>query len=338
MRRPALFLAATLLSTAARADDVDLEVRSTALTGEAPPSIVVTAHKEVKSYQLDLDGDGGLKVSQQLGPVEKDRTVTFEIRPPEGASVHYEGKLVVRFVAGGGLAYPLSFDAVVGVPILMTFPADPLDAAHHAVRFQVNRADFRLRVHALDADGKVVGEGENVFEKQPPGAVLSVTWTPKGKGEVAQLLLDAAASGGFTSHGEVVAWKVELPHAEVNFDTAKHELKASEEPKLVAVLPTLKAQLERYRRFPGVRFWIAGHTDTVDDRDYNQALSERRARTLAAWFRAHGVTVPVAYGGFGENDLLVPTRDETPEVRNRRATYILSVESPSRDVNWTPVP
>ncbi len=35
------------------------------------------------------------------------------------------------------------------------------------------------------------------------------------------------------------------------------------------------------------------------------------------------------YAGFGESVLSVKTKDEVPEAKNRRADYILAIESPS---------
>jgi len=68
------------------------------------------------------------------------------------------------------------------------------------------------------------------------------------------------------------------------------------------------------------RFRIEGHTDTVGARDYNQALSDRRAAAvvdyLAGNFRVDRGRVQAI--GMGEEGLLIPTPDQTPEPRNRR--------------------
>jgi len=46
--------------------------------------------------------------------------------------------------------------------------------------------------------------------------------------------------------------------------------------------------------------------------------------------------VPVLVEGFGEDQPRVQTPDETPEERNRRADYILSVGPPSTAA-WKPL-
>ena len=55
----------------------------------------------------------------------------------------------------------------------------------------------------------------------------------------------------------------------------------------------------------------------------NLALSLDRARAIAAYFRRKGLTLPIAFAGFGEQVLKVKTPDETDERRNRRADYVI---------------
>jgi hypothetical protein len=43
----------------------------------------------------------------------------------------------------------------------------------------------------------------------------------------------------------------------------------------------------------------------------------------------NGLDVPIAFEGFGETSLLVPTKDEEDEPRNRRVDYILAIDPPS---------
>ena len=85
-----------------------------------------------------------------------------------------------------------------------------------------------------------------------------------------------------------------------------------------------------------VKLFVLGYTDTVGNSAANQALSVRRACAIAAYFRAAGVKIPIRYAGKGEDALLVLTPDETDEVRNRRARYLLAVETTEK-VTWTPL-
>jgi outer membrane protein OmpA-like peptidoglycan-associated protein len=66
---------------------------------------------------------------------------------------------------------------------------------------------------------------------------------------------------------------------------------------------------------------VTGHTDTVGSNGYNQALSERRARTVTRALVDEGIPpAGITTNGRGENMLLVATGDREVEARNRRAT------------------
>jgi OOP family OmpA-OmpF porin len=72
------------------------------------------------------------------------------------------------------------------------------------------------------------------------------------------------------------------------------------------------------------RFRIEGHTDTVGSRDYNQALSERRADAVVQYVAKKYSIDPsrLQAVGMGEEGLAVPTPPQTPEPRNRRVQVI----------------
>ncbi len=105
----------------------------------------------------------------------------------------------------------------------------------------------------------------------------------------------------------------------VNFETGSAVLT----PDAMRTLDELGRALAS-KQLAGYRFRIEGHTDTVGPRDYNRLLSERRAAAVAAYItKKFGVDPsrlqPV---GMGEEGLLVPTPDQTPEPRNRRVQVI----------------
>lgn len=77
-------------------------------------------------------------------------------------------------------------------------------------------------------------------------------------------------------------------------------------------------ELTRYR------FRIEGHTDTVGDARMNQGLSERRAAAVATWLISRYRIAPdrLEAVGLGESALLIPTPDNTPELRNRRVRVV----------------
>ena len=69
--------------------------------------------------------------------------------------------------------------------------------------------------------------------------------------------------------------------ADLLFDFDKSEIKPAAEPELQKVVTVLKA-------YPTAQVLIEGHTDGKGSDRYNQALSERRASTVAQWLSAHG--------------------------------------------------
>ena len=72
------------------------------------------------------------------------------------------------------------------------------------------------------------------------------------------------------------------------------------------------------------RFRVEGHTDTVGGRDYNKALSDRRAIAVAEYLagRFHVDHTRLQPIGMGQDGLMVPTPDHTPEARNRRVLVV----------------
>ena len=72
------------------------------------------------------------------------------------------------------------------------------------------------------------------------------------------------------------------------------------------------------------RFRIEGHTDTVGSRDYNKALSDRRAEAVAQYLTTTFHVSPERLEpiGMGEDGLLIQTPDQTPEPRNRRVEMV----------------
>lgn len=72
------------------------------------------------------------------------------------------------------------------------------------------------------------------------------------------------------------------------------------------------------------RFRVEGHTDTVGGRDFNKALSDRRAVTVAQYLSNtfHIDPARLQPVGMGEDGLMVPTPAQTNEPRNRRVLVV----------------
>ncbi|MFT3719010.1 OmpA family protein [Pseudorhodoferax sp.] len=87
-------------------------------------------------------------------------------------------------------------------------------------------------------------------------------------------------------------------------------------PTSQALLPQILAEV---RSRPTAELSIVGHTDTVGPAEQNAVLSLRRAEQAALLLQdAIASAQQVEITSHGENDLLIPTPDETAEPRNRR--------------------
>jgi outer membrane protein OmpA-like peptidoglycan-associated protein len=81
-------------------------------------------------------------------------------------------------------------------------------------------------------------------------------------------------------------------------------------------LKNLAASLDKY---PNSSLLIVGHTDAVGSDDYNQTLSERRARSTAMYLSSQGVSVArLQTVGRGETEPVASNESESGMQKNRR--------------------
>ncbi|HEX5738424.1 MAG TPA: OmpA family protein [Hydrogenophaga sp.] len=86
----------------------------------------------------------------------------------------------------------------------------------------------------------------------------------------------------------------------------------------------LEATIERARTRPGGEIVVIGHTDRQGTVEDNDRLSLERALALRAFFIERGFPPErIEAVGRGEREPLVPTEDELPEPRNRRAEVLV---------------
>jgi outer membrane protein OmpA-like peptidoglycan-associated protein len=87
-------------------------------------------------------------------------------------------------------------------------------------------------------------------------------------------------------------------------------------PESAAQLAQIKQQLASR---PAPEIIVIGHTDTVAKREYNDALSMRRAETVKRILVEAGIAADqIAVQARGERELLIQTADGVDEPRNRR--------------------
>ncbi|MBI4367527.1 MAG: OmpA family protein [Deltaproteobacteria bacterium] len=108
----------------------------------------------------------------------------------------------------------------------------------------------------------------------------------------------------------------------VNFHTARHDLTP-------AARRTLSENVAMLQDEPALKVRIEGHTDHRGSVEYNQALSERRAESVRAFFIANGIQAGrLQVWAFGETQPEVPNTSAHNMWLNRRVVVQI-LEYPS---------
>lgn len=99
---------------------------------------------------------------------------------------------------------------------------------------------------------------------------------------------------------------------DVAFDLNKATLKPEFRWELDQIITTLNES-------PETKFEIVGHADSTGEADYNQGLSERRAKAVANYFAQNGID-PNRFTSFGrgEMDPVAPNETREGRAKNRR--------------------
>lgn len=106
----------------------------------------------------------------------------------------------------------------------------------------------------------------------------------------------------------------------VNFDFDKATLR----PDAVA---TLNEAVEILNKYPQLRVEVAGHTDHTGPEDYNQGLSERRARAVYDYLGQNGISNDRMVGPVGYGELRPIDTNDTREGRARNRRTELNVQN-----------
>jgi len=226
---------------------------------------------------------------------------------------------VVVLVAGlAGVAH------AVPAPFKVSYDLEHLDLDGHVLQFRMSRPAGTAELVAIGEDGSKLGTGTATYHREAPETWLSIGWTQPTGARVMTLSLRVVSADGLVTKVELVPWSVAIDHDDVSFATNRATLEPGEHAKLDASLAKITEIVNRSERFVKMQLYVAGHTDTVGASAPNRKLSLDRARTIAAYFRAHGLALPIAFAGFGEDVLKVTTRDEIDERANRRADYVIA--------------
>ncbi len=322
-------LSVTFLAAFSLAEDQLIDVRVDDRVRAGKPAVLsVSVLRPLASLKLSLRRDDGVKVERRQEDLAAGSVARFEL--PAGKGRHrWRGELAVGLPEEGGGSMKLDFETEVVESLGLSVDRRQLDLKNGSLVLLAERPLAKVAHEVLSESGKQIGRATS--EIKPPARMVTLRWQA-GQEKVLKISILATDAAGLSEPLELIPWTYNIPHEEVVFPTGSWEILAEQQPKLEQSYEILQVGIKKYGRLLEVKLYIAGHTDTVAAADYNQQLSEKRARSIAAWFRERGFSCPVFYQGFGEKALKVPTPDETDEPRNRRAEYVLAAEPPPLDI------
>ncbi len=306
---------------------VQLHVQDMVNLPRETPRATVTATAQVQSLVVTVREGGRSVLRRSLGRMRSGASRVLGWRAEPG--VHqYTFTLSGRGPAGTST---ISLDVPVTVmrPLVIDVRRETIDLDERVIRFRVNNPAGRAHLTILSDRGVTLHDADTDLHGAAAGSTLEARW-PVQTATIARMNLRVYDVSDSWGEYEVTPFAVEIPHDDVVFPTAVWDIPATEQPKLDVARDRILAAIREHGRDMVARLYIIGHTDTVGQPGDNLLLSQRRARAIAQYFHDRGgITIPVLSRGFGETALAVPTPDNTPEPRNRRAQYILSAQAPA---------
>ncbi|CAN8138721.1 OmpA-OmpF porin, OOP family [uncultured Thiomicrorhabdus sp.] len=111
---------------------------------------------------------------------------------------------------------------------------------------------------------------------------------------------------------------IQVEVKDVNFRSGSATLEPSE-------LSRLKPVLDALNNYPNTRVYVEGHTDSDGSNEFNQQLSENRAKNVAFYLMDNGITRDriVTYG-YGEERPIASNATAEGKRMNRRVTFLIS--------------
>jgi outer membrane protein OmpA-like peptidoglycan-associated protein len=307
-------------------DDLGFSIIGHVEASKAKPALVFKPTVAVGGLQIQCKRSDGQMVYLKSGPIKRGQERRVEI--PQGKGVfQYDCQMSGKAGGQGFGGFVLQFEVKVGdVPKISLRPED-VDEAGRKITVKLSEPAGKLTLDILGDNGQPIDSVTKVFAGEAPGTPLTIEWKQDESAVVAKFMLQAYDPAGYWSGIESVTF-VDIPHEDVVFESGKADILPTEEPKLLTPLADIQKQLQKVQGVLTISLYIGGYTDTVGKTEDNQELSRKRAQAIAQWFAKKGLQVQIFAQGFGERALRVQTPDNTDEARNRRASYVLSVQPP----------
>jgi outer membrane protein OmpA-like peptidoglycan-associated protein len=329
-----MLLVLMMLSRASVADEAQqlgISIRAAVQVGQKPAVLLqpVVGVARLSMKLMPTGGGKAVSLSASNVGVQERRELTWS---QTVGTQNWTASGQVQWSDGSTGAFTLTFETRVFPQLQTTVTKADVDLESRKLVLRANQPIARVELKVIGDDGNPVHDGAiELGEEQDAvvGEPIEVAWEQAPGTTVLKMELKVHSRFGFWSGVEITPFEVEIPHEDVEFTSGTWDVRASESAKLRHTLELLNEKIARYGGLLEMQLYIAGYTDTVGPHGSNQELSEKRARAIGAWFKSHGLKLPIYYQGFGETVLAVPTGDETDEARNRRALYVLGASAPS---------
>ena len=293
---------------------------------QAKPVLVFKPTAVVAALKADCKRSDGQQVAIAIGPMRPGQEKRVPI--PQGKGV-FKYQCLLAGKANGIVFkdFQLEFDTAVGDIPKLQISADDVDEAKRQLTVRLTEPAGKIELDIIGDDGKPIDNVTQKFNGEAPGTPLVVKWSQPEAAVMSRFSLRAYDPAGYWNGLESVTF-VDLPHEDGGFESGKAEVLPSEEKKLLEPLDKIAAELKKVAGVLQVNLYIGGYTDTVGNGPDNDELSKRRASAIAQWFAKKGIQASILAQGFGERVLKVATPDNTDEVKNRRASYVLGTQPP----------
>ena len=262
---PAFLLAvvATASAQSAPADGLPLTVQvpqMVNLPGEAP-RLTLHADDKVDGVKPDPDREGPPLLQRSIGSLQARCRASESPGAPIRASTSTACKSSGKTAAG---AAKVAVEVVMDVmrPLDVKLAREQVDIEERTLYFTMNNPAGRAQLTVYNASSRAIHEGTTDLRGRPAGNRLVVTW-PELPDPVQRMELRIYDASDSWSDFELVPFTVEIPHEDVVFETAKWDVRASEQPKLDAAYDAILDAIREHGSDIKARLYVLGHTDTV---------------------------------------------------------------------------
>lgn len=290
---------------------------------------------EVRNAVLTLRAKSGETATFEFKRMKANTPRTVKWKVPYGAS-QWTGELLGT-VKGSTVHMTVNLKVISAAPLEVKVPKPEIDVEAGEMVIVSNNPLDRVELQGFDNQGQQVIDSTIPMEGVRGRSTLNFD-VPEGV-KIRRIELKVHDQVGYWMSVRLVDFHVEIPHEDIEFPTAEHEVPVDQAARLDRVVMQVQDELNKFRKELGdpraridARLYVAGFTDTVGAAADNEALSRRRAASIARYFWTNGIGIPIYYAGFGEHGLAVPTADDVDEPKNRRARYILTNTRPRIDM------